>query len=63
MVPLKQLIENPQLIDELRSPPQLSQSGLYERTLSDGWQPSDLYYEQIGRLVEEHPIVGKRTRG
>lgn len=59
-IPLRQLIENPDLAKRLDPSP--NTSALYERTPHDGWQPTDRYYEELGAMIEKYPIVSGRVR-
>ncbi len=69
---LKDLAANPKLLDDLRSraggrgcvkcstPLQETLTG--KRQLADGDACSDCFYEELGKLVEEHPIASAGTR-
>ncbi len=61
-IPLKQLIENPELLERLMQSTPATQKALFETTPYDGKQPTDFYYQQIGELIEQHPIQRARVR-
>lgn len=65
-IPLKEIIENPEKLDELK----IKSLGLqqverilarYERA-PDKPRDMDRYYEEWGSLVEKHPIVSPRHK-
>ncbi len=58
MITLQNLIKDSTLLDKLREQSRLAnQSAIYLRE-----QEEDEYYERIGKLVEEHPIVSAGIR-
>ncbi len=67
---LKDLIANPDLLNQLRShDPKCCACGVVlqetitgKRTTPDGEACSDCYYEGISKLVERHPIVSAGSR-
>jgi hypothetical protein len=71
-IALTELIENPNMVDELVQAREhcaycgieLQESITGKRKAPKGQACSDCYYEQIGEGVEQHPIVsGKVRRG
>ncbi|MGA2801900.1 MAG: hypothetical protein ABSE97_05965 [Verrucomicrobiota bacterium] len=71
-IPLTELIENPERVDELVQAQEycaycgivLRESITGKRKVPKGQACSDCYYEQIGEGIEQHPIVsGKVRRG
>lgn len=51
---LKDLAENPKLLDDLRE-------GERKRKIKED-EEQDRYYEELGKLVEEHPIASAGIR-
>jgi len=69
---LKDLAENPRLLQDLRARVQscskcgtlLQETLTGKRQISTGDACSDCYYEELGALVEQHPIASAgRRRG
>ncbi len=57
---LKELAENPRLIDAVRAPkPKCAECG--SEAIVAG-QCEDCMYDALGKLVEEHPIPSGRVR-
>ena len=67
---LKDLIKDPRLLDDLRTKQplcckckvELQETITGKRTTPNGEACSDCYYEEIGELIEQNPIVSAGFR-
>lgn len=67
---LKDLIKNPRLLDDLRTEQprccncdvELQETITGKRSTPKGEACSDCYYELLGELIEQHPIVSAGFR-
>ena len=67
---LKDLIKNPRLFDDLstaqpkccRCGVELQETITGKRSIPNGEACSDCYYEELGKLVEQHPLVSAGFR-